>query len=846
MATALLHAPIQNDLMQSPSQRPMCTKKSETCTITRNTNNATDSTYLSTTATNIAPQRCATTKNTNINTIAKPDTPMDDTSTTRISHDTIPALSLDDAEMTTEITDVPESKETSRTFGDAVIPSPSQQNTNDAIESCARISELNSSLPSNDNCTNGIASIIPETLKETCDHTSTSSCTVNGTEQAHSIDQATTVNPAMTEICRASTSATQIATAFASSAIVPYVASASTATNTQSATKSNVNIPHKGLINLGNTCYLNSALQMLMSIDDFVTEIIEMYQQDSNNLADADTDADAVMQSSSEHLQTMQTQEEEEQKAKTINAKYPLRDALAQFFLSTRQMASNDNSQNHNFSAVNPTQLKKVIDEKTSLFAGFWQQDSHEFLSTLLDLLHDEIVEGEEVPGANGNNEEAGPETGVVDNSRSLDGKEVVEDDFIVIEKEDTLETPDINLGETKEGNISNKKARVDSFGSITKASSYSELNLEGIGSLLHGEKESMRVDKKDYLKGQWLQLETESSGLQCKLVGGRIAVIAPEPKVQVIENSDEVENDISEPSNNINNNDLDANQTSSNDEPESVCAKPLWTDNVVDNFFTMAVRTHLTCDSCKYTRSHEEVFRHLSIEVGSANEKDTVESCHERSIQEGLRKFFSEEKRELKCEKCFCESATQASEITKLPKSLIVHLKRFIVDISADYTSISYRKNMAAIEFGDRLSLQESDQDGILGEVLANDVIFPRRRMRSLISNDSDDDTMNCSDDEFEAMSIASEQSYIDVSQKSRHYKIRSVVNHIGQSAQCGHYTADAHKIYSNDAESHETGYDRKWTRFNDSFVSQIDKSVSMGLKSQETAYMIMYELEG
>ena len=824
MAIAILHAPYP---LQSPSHRPMCTKKSETYTNTRNTNNATDSTYLSTTAaTKIAPQRCAT-KNTNINTIAKLDAPMDNTST-------IPALSLDDAEMTTETIDVPTPKETetSRTFGDAVI------RTNDTIESCAIISEVNSSLPSNDTCTNGIASSIPATLKETCEHTSTSSCTVNGTEQAHSIDQATTVNPAITELCHASTSATQMATIFASSAIVPYVASDSTATNTQSATKSNVNIPHKGLINLGNTCYLNSALQMLMSIDDFVTEIIELYQQDSNNLADAVADADAVMQSSSEHLQTMQTKEGEEQKVKTINAKYPLRDALAQFFLSTRQMASNDNGQNHNFSAVDPTQLKKVIDEKTSLFAGFWQQDSHEFLSTLLDLLHVEIVEGEDVQSANGNNEETSSETEVVDNSKMLDGNDVEEDDFIVIEKEGTLETPDIDLAETKEGKISNKKARV---GSITQASSYSELNLEGIGSLLHGEKERMHVDKKDYLKGQWLHLETESSGLQCKLIGGRIAVIAPEPKVQVIENSH-----ISEPSNNINNNVLDANETSSNDEPESVCAKPLWTDNVVDNFFTMAVRTHLTCDSCKYTRSHEEVFRHLSIEVRSASEKDVVESCHKRSIQEGLRKFFQEEKRELSCEKCFFESATQASEVTKLPKSLIVHLKRFIVDISADYTSISYRKNRAAIEFGDRLSLQESDQDGILGEVLANDVKIPRKRMRSLTSTDSDDGTMSCSDDEFEAMSIASEQSYIDVSQKNHHYKIRSVVNHIGQSAQCGHYTADAHKIYSNDAETHEAGYVRKWTRFNDSFVSQIDESVSMGRTSQETAYMIMYELEG
>ena len=37
---------------------------------------------------------------------------------------------------------------------------------------------------------------------------------------------------------------------------------------------------YKGLVNLGNTCYLNSALQMLMSIDGFVTELIQDYIND--------------------------------------------------------------------------------------------------------------------------------------------------------------------------------------------------------------------------------------------------------------------------------------------------------------------------------------------------------------------------------------------------------------------------------------------------------------------------------------------------------------------------------------------------------------------------------------
>merc|ERR1719242_400845 len=37
-------------------------------------------------------------------------------------------------------------------------------------------------------------------------------------------------------------------------------------------------------------------------------------------------------------------------------------------------------------------ELKAVIDKSCPQFRGYYQQDSHEFLSTLLDLLHDEII----------------------------------------------------------------------------------------------------------------------------------------------------------------------------------------------------------------------------------------------------------------------------------------------------------------------------------------------------------------------------------------------------------------------------------------------------------------------
>lgn len=213
-----------------------------------------------------------------------------------------------------------------------------------------------------------------------------------------------------------------------------------------------------------------------------------------------------------------------------------------------------------------------------------------------------------------------------------------------------------------------------------------------------------------------------------------------------------------------------------------------------VESYLKTEVRVRLTCDSCKYTRSHTESFFHLSLEIGSDNS----------SVADGLRKFFAPETRELKCEKCFCATAQQTTEITRLPKALLLHFKRFIVDISDDYTSITYRKNQSDILFEDQLELSE-EKGGVLGEFLANDVSMPEEA--------------ECGDYE-----------------EDRIYQIRSVVNHIGSSASCGHYTADATRALPSGAE-------RQWNRFNDSDVSSISPDEAMK-DSSRTAYMVMYEM--
>ena len=70
----------------------------------------------------------------------------------------------------------------------------------------------------------------------------------------------------------------------------------------------------------------------------------------------------------------------------------------------------------------------------------------------------------------------------------------------------------------------------------------------------------------------------------------------------------------------------------------------------------------------------------------------------------------------------------------------------------------------------------------------------------------------------------------------RERKYSIRSVVNHIGWSASCGHYTADVARCCPDGEWS--------WTRFNDSFVSRVSPKEAIE-DSTRTAYLIMYEFE-
>lgn len=436
-----------------------------------------------------------------------------------------------------------------------------------------------------------------------------------------------------------------------------------------------------GLRNLGNTCYLNSATQMLASLDHFAATLQET--------------------------------------APLAMDKLELRNEFLELMTLLRRGET-----------VHPVSFKKAVDSRSPLFVGYRQQDAHEFLTTLLDLLDEVYQQPKETRHETSSDEEKTKPEADEQSSAATDVS--ITDSIIAMAEE-----------------------------SLCRVQSYSELKVSEISKLLHGDNDQKKPEQTP------ASATTKSNDEpQCKLIGGRAVVQDAKAPSLVAEAS------VS----------LPPTRPTTDTIPSTTTA----ISTPIDDYFCTEVRSRLTCDSCKYSRSQVEKYLHLSIDISSDDGS---------GVEEGLRKFFAPEKRDIKCEKCFCESATQSTEITKLPPALLFHFKRFIVDVSPDYSSVTYRKNQSAVEFTEQLSLE-----GVLREFMAEDAT-------------------------------------VGGNAAAQRYEIRSIVNHIGSSASCGHYTADSNRLY--------TGGERIWTRFNDSNVSRITPEEAMGKSTTKTAYMVLYELQ-
>ncbi|CDR95922.1 ubiquitin carboxyl-terminal hydrolase, putative [Babesia bigemina] len=135
-----------------------------------------------------------------------------------------------------------------------------------------------------------------------------------------------------------------------------------------------------GLDNLGNSCYLNSAMQMLASVPDLASYFCEHYDSIATRVPDTVKPCDDVLIQFAKTVKAMTTSRVVDQQLELIRRyRTACEDEHVDFV---------EPEQYKNF-AVKPSMLKYAIGIKNKSFATNDQQDAEEFFSYFLNVLAD-------------------------------------------------------------------------------------------------------------------------------------------------------------------------------------------------------------------------------------------------------------------------------------------------------------------------------------------------------------------------------------------------------------------------------------------------------------------------
>eukprot|EP00814_Leptocylindrus_danicus_P016352 CAMPEP_0116014254 /NCGR_PEP_ID=MMETSP0321-20121206/6177_1 /TAXON_ID=163516 /ORGANISM="Leptocylindrus danicus var. danicus, Strain B650" /LENGTH=623 /DNA_ID=CAMNT_0003483889 /DNA_START=192 /DNA_END=2063 /DNA_ORIENTATION=+ len=557
-----------------------------------------------------------------------------------------------------------------------------------------------------------------------------------------------------------------------------------------------------GIVNLGNTCYLNSALQCLLSIPNFCKDLCRpellMFLKEDEYAKEGDDDSSSKT---------------------ATKSRVPLYKALLTIAVQLGKIVDKDDLElireyidvDPLSSAVNPQILKDAVDEVTSDFVGYRQQDSHEFLTVLIDRLHDELE-------------------GVT--AQTVTGDDVTSDENDEAVSEKVVE-------ENTSSNAAEAQPPSSPRPSTTRLRSYSGMDVETIGELLHSSHPPATPRLTEAFSTDDLAAMDNVCCVSLPIMMGMEMDISPNGDAVGDGNgskgSSVDEKDVADES--PGGNDETAMQEEAEIQADDEQHNEACTDNdgcddtscttsselpticlPTSDHFTTEVDVRLTCNSCSYTRTRTELYRHFSLDVTDKKRS---------SVDEGLRRFFAPEKIEIKCEKCFADSATQYKEISKLGCAMLLHFKRFVVTVSDTY-EVNTKKSLEKVEFGEELDLSY---------FCCNNVSSSGHGRSSIPSDESQE-----GEDEVVTNDSMSEDDYTC----PQVFKLRSVIHHIGSTASCGHYTADSLVDVVVGKGKSRKKYSRaeQWYKFNDSVAKTIGKKDVFGKRSQETAYLVMYEM--
>ena len=124
-----------------------------------------------------------------------------------------------------------------------------------------------------------------------------------------------------------------------------------------------------------------------------------------------------------------------------------------------------------------------------------------------------------------------------------------------------------------------------------------------------------------------------------------------------------------------------------------------------VEAELTATLRQRMECPKCQATRDKEETFMAHSLDLGvssaagagagaGAGTAAAVAVAADPTLECLLAGYFGTEERDLRCERCGGDKVHVTPALTRLPRTLVLHLKRFEFSPSA----MAYVKNAKAI----------------------------------------------------------------------------------------------------------------------------------------------------
>ena len=145
----------------------------------------------------------------------------------------------------------------------------------------------------------------------------------------------------------------------------------------------------RGIINLGNTCYLSSVMQCLIHIPQFASILLDVPKSPQISPSPSTPGAPHFPSATNKASKAAMAQANRSihysVDANKMHVKFPS-NALAiisDFVKNYFHQGSNQ--------PLSPYELKSVIEKMSGEFSGFMQQDAHEFYIVLLDMLNDAL-----------------------------------------------------------------------------------------------------------------------------------------------------------------------------------------------------------------------------------------------------------------------------------------------------------------------------------------------------------------------------------------------------------------------------------------------------------------------